>query len=125
VVQASGLVAAAGAVTVVAGQGVLLGLAGWAILGAGLAAIAPAVLGATPTVSRAPLPVAIAAVTTLGYLGSFTGPPLVGALAEVTGLSAALGLLVAAAAVPVLLAGRALDPRGAGGAVEDRQPSLR
>jgi hypothetical protein len=125
VVQGSGLVAAAGAVTVVAGQGVLPGLAGWAILGAGLAAIAPAVLGATPAVSRAPLPVAIAAVTTLGYLGSFTGPPLVGALAEATGLSVALGLLVAAAAVPVLLAGRVLDPRGAGGAAEERQPSLR
>lgn len=101
-----------------------LALAGWATLGAGLAAMAPAVLGATPAVGRAPLPVAIAAVTTLGYLGSFTGPPLVGALAEVTGLSAALGLLMVAAAVPVLLAGRALGPRGTGEAV-DRQPSLR
>ena len=59
---------------------------------------------------------AVAAVTTLGYVGSFTGPPLVGALAELTGLSTALGLLVAAALVPVLLAGRALS-RG--------QPSLR
>jgi len=125
VVRASGLVAAAGGATVVAGQSAALALAGWATLGAGLAAMAPAILGATPAVSRAPLPVAIAAVTTLGYLGSFTGPPLVGALAEATGLSAALGLLVAAAAVPVLLAGRALDPRGAGGAAEKRQPSLR
>jgi len=125
VVRASGLVAAAGGATVVAGQSAALALAGWATLGAGLAAMAPAVLGATPAVSRAPLPVAIAAVTTLGYLGSFTGPPLVGALAEVTGLSAALGLLVAAAVVPVLLAGRALGPRGTGEAVEGRQPSLR
>jgi MFS family permease len=125
VVRASGLVAAAGGAIVVAGPGALLGLTGWATLGAGLAALAPTILGATPAVSRAPLPVAIAAVTTVGYLGSFTGPPLVGALAEVTGLSAALGLLVAAAAVAVLLAGRALDPSGAGGPVEERQPSLR
>jgi hypothetical protein len=125
VVRASGLVATAGGATVVAGQSAALALAGWATLGAGLAAMAPAILGATPAVSRAPLPVAIAAVTTLGYLGSFTGPPLVGALAEVTGLSAALGLLVAAAVVPVLLAGRALGPRGTGEAVEGRQPSLR
>jgi hypothetical protein len=65
--------------------------------------------------------VAIAAVTTLGYLGSFTGPPLVGALAELTGLTRALGLLLVAALVPVLLAGRALDLRAAG----ERQPSLR
>jgi MFS family permease len=125
VVRASGLVATTGGATMVAGQSAALALAGWATLGAGLAAMAPAILGATPAVSRAPLPVAIAAVTTLGYLGSFTGPPLVGALAEVTGLSAALGLLVAAAVVPVLLAGRALGPRGTGEAVEGRQPSLR
>ena len=48
---------------------------------------------------RAPPPVAapaaIAAVTTIGYLGSFTGPPLVGALAEVASLPAALALLLA------------------------------
>jgi hypothetical protein len=43
--------------------------------------------------------VAIAAVTTLGYLGSFTGPPLIGALTELTGLSTALALLIAAAVV--------------------------
>jgi hypothetical protein len=80
-----------------------------------------AVLGATPSASELPPPLAIAAVTTLGYLGSFTGPPLVGAIAELTGLSAALALLVAAALVPVVLARRALNPRPAGG----HQPSLR
>jgi MFS family permease len=125
IVRASGLVAAAGAAAVVAAPTAAGGLAGWAVLGAGLATIAPAVLGATPGVSRAPLPVAIAAVTSLGYLGSFTGPPLIGALAELTGLSAALGLLVAAAAVPALLAARALEP-GAGRRPDGRrQPSLR
>jgi hypothetical protein len=116
VVQASGLVAAAGAILVVAAPTAPVALLGWATLGAGLAAIAPAVLGAVPSATGLAPPVAVAAVTTLGYLGSFTGPPLVGALAELTGLSTALGLLVAAALVPVLLAGRALS-RG--------QPSLR
>jgi MFS family permease len=121
VVQASGLVAAAGGVTVAAAPTATLALAGWAVLGAGLAAVAPAILGAVPAVATGPLPVAIAAVTTLGYLGSFTGPPLVGVLAEATGLSAALWLLVAAALVPVALAGRALGHR----AGDRRQPSLR
>ena len=51
---------------------------------------------------------AIAAVTSIGYLGSFTGPPAIGALAELTGLSAALGLLVAVSALMVLLARPAL-----------------
>jgi MFS family permease len=121
VVQASGLVAAAGAALVVAAPTAIPSLLGWATMGAGLAAIAPAILGAVPAAARGPLPVAIAAVTTLGYLGSFTGPPLVGALAELTGLTRALGLLVVAALVPVLLARRALDPRTVG----ERQPSLR
>jgi hypothetical protein len=106
---------------VVAAPTAPLALAGWAILGAGLAAIAPAVLGAAPSGSQLPPPVAIAAVTTLGYLGSFTGPPLIGALAELTGLSTALALLIAAAVVPVALARRALSSAPAGG----RQPSLR
>jgi hypothetical protein len=106
---------------VVAAPTAPVALLGWAVLGAGLAAIAPAVLGAAPSATPLPPPVAIAAVTTLGYLGSFTGPPMVGALAELTGLSTALGLLVAAAVLPVLLASHALGPRtGDGG-----QPSLR
>jgi MFS family permease len=115
-VQASGLVAAAGAAVVVVAPTASVAVVGWAVLGAGLAAIAPAVLGAAPSASQLSPPVAIAAVTTLGYLGSFTGPPLVGALAELTGLSTALVLLAAAAVLPVLLARRAL-----GG----DQPSLR
>ena len=114
VVQASGLLAATGATVVAAAPTAPLALLGWATLGAGLATIAPAVLGAAPSASQLPPPVAIAAVTTLGYLGSFTGPPLVGVLAELTGLSTALALLVAAAILPVVLARRALS-RACGG----------
>jgi hypothetical protein len=55
-----------------------------------------------------PAPLAIAAVTTVGYLGSFTGPPLIGALATLGSLSAALGLLVAVSAAAALLARPAL-----------------
>jgi hypothetical protein len=58
--------------------------------------------------------VAIAAVTTVGYLGSFTGPPAIGALAGAVGLDAAIGLLAGAAAVASLVAAGAL--RGTSGA---------
>ena len=44
------------------------------------------------------------------HLGSFAGPPLVGALAELASLSAALGVLVAAAAAVAFLAPRSLPP---------------
>lgn len=41
----------------------------------------------------------IAAVTTLGYAGFLAGPPLIGFVAELTGLPAALGLVVLASLV--------------------------
>jgi|SRR5215207_5593390 len=104
VVQAGGLVAALGTAVAIAASTTALALVGWAVLGLGLAAIAPTVLGAAPSATDAPAPLAIASVSTIGYLGSFTGPPLIGALAELGGLSAALGLLVAASALMSVLA---------------------
>ena len=65
-------------------------------------------LGAAPAYGDAPPAVAIAAVATVGYLGSFTGPPLIGALADVANLSAALGLLVIVSLLMAPLAGPAL-----------------
>jgi MFS family permease len=104
VVRACGVVAAAGTVLAVAAPGAGVSLAGWALFGLGLAALAPTVLGAAPSAGRGSPAAAIAAVTTVGYLGSFTGPPLVGALAEAGSLSAALGLLALVSGAVVLLA---------------------
>jgi MFS family permease len=95
VVQAGGLVAAVGLACAVAAPSLPAAFAGWALLGLGLACVMPAVIGAAPEVAGVPAPAAIAAVTTIAYLGSFTGPPLVGALAEAANLSTALGVLVA------------------------------
>jgi hypothetical protein len=86
-------------------------IAGWAVFGAGISLIAPAVIAAAPELGGTDAPAAIGAVTTIGYLGAFAGPPLIGALAEPVGLSAALGALVAAAATVAFLASRALSPR--------------
>jgi MFS family permease len=107
-VQGGCLLAAAGVALAIAAPGAGLSLAGWALFGAGLAPVAPAVLGAAPGATNLSPPVAIATVTTVGYLGSFTGPPLIGALAELSSLSAALGLLIAVALAAGLLARRAL-----------------
>jgi MFS family permease len=111
VVQACGALAAAGSALAIAGPTVAWSLAGWALFGCGLAALAPTILGAAPTAAELPAPVAIAAVTTVGYLGSFTGPPAIGALAGLSGLSTALGVLVAVSAALVLLAPGALGGR--------------
>jgi MFS family permease len=102
VVQGCGLLAAAGAASMVAAPAAWMAVAGWIVLGLGVSVLAPTVLGAASPGPHAPL--AIATVSTIGYLGSFTGPPVIGGLAELTGLSAALGLLVLAAAAAALLA---------------------
>lgn len=54
---------------------------------------------------------AIAAVSAIGYLGSFTGPRLVGAVAEVTTLRVGLGLLVAVSPLIVVVAPLSLNQR--------------
>jgi MFS family permease len=108
VVGAGGGLAAAGVGAALIAPSPALALAGWAAFGAGLAPIAPAVLGAAPDASRLPAPAAIATVTAIGYLGSFTGPPLIGALAGPVGLTTALGLMALAAVTAALLARPAL-----------------
>jgi MFS family permease len=108
VVRGSAVVAAAGAAIAVVLPGVAPALAGWALFGLGSAAIAPTVLGAAPAVSRVAPSVAIAAVTTVGYLGSFSAPPAIGVLAGATGLDAALGLVAGGAAVAMLVTAPAL-----------------
>jgi MFS family permease len=108
VIQASAAVTAAGSAMVVVAPGATLGLAGWALFGLGLAAVAPTLLGAAPQAGEGPPATAIAAVTTIGYLGSFTGPPAIGGLAQATGLSTALLALVAASLVLAALARPAL-----------------
>ncbi|MBE2316078.1 MFS transporter [Solirubrobacter sp. CPCC 204708] len=110
VVQLGGAVAAVGALVAIVAPSAVLSLTGWALLGLGLAPLAPTILGAAPASAGVPPGVAIAAVTTVGYLGSFTGPPLIGALAEASSLSLALGLLVLVGAA-LVAAGRLTEPR--------------
>ncbi len=74
-------------------------LIGFALVGAGLAPVAPILFNAAtrvPGVSRA---AAIASVTSIGYSGFMIGPPLIGSIATATSLTMALGVLVLASAV--------------------------
>ena len=83
-----------------------LAFVGFVLVGAGLAPAAPVLFNAAtrvPGVSRA---AAIAAVTSIGYSGFLIGPPLIGGLARATSLTAALSVVVVAAAVLALGARR-------------------
>jgi len=79
-----------------------IALIGFALVGAGLAPVAPILFNAAtrvPGVSRA---AAIASVTSIGYSGFMVGPPLIGGIAQNSSLTAALGVVVLAAAMLAL-----------------------
>jgi MFS family permease len=79
-------------------------LIGFAGVGFGFATIVPLVFSAAGRVGGSASGVAIASVTTIGYLGFLAGPPLIGFLAEFIGLQAALGILIATTLLIVALA---------------------
>jgi MFS family permease len=82
------------------------GLVGLGLLGAGLSFTLPLALSAAGHLhGDRPAAVTVARVSTIGYLGSFAGPGLIGALAG------PLGLPVALALPAVLVAGTALWAR--------------
>jgi MFS family permease len=85
-----------------------LGLAGFALLGLGLSSVVPLVFTAASGLGQ-PGP-NLAMVTSCGYVGMLTGPALIGGLAEVIGLPAALATLVLLCGMIPMLAG-ALHPK--------------
>lgn len=118
-VQGGALLAALGL-----GAGVLIahpvsGIAGFFVQGLGFSVLVPVMYRrAAQTPGLAPGS-SIAAVASAGYVGLFTGPPLLGFVADAVGLSGAIGLVallaagVAGAAGPVL---RRSEGAGAPGA---------
>ena len=68
------------------------GLIGLGLLGAGIANALPLAIGAGGNTPGETPATAAARVSTLGYLGSFVGPALVGGLASLSSLPLALGL---------------------------------
>jgi MFS family permease len=100
VVRAGGLLAAGGLALALAGGSAARGIAGFTVMGAGLAGLFPLALNAATAGDRAAAP-ALAAVSTTGYAGFIAGPALIGLLSDATSLPAALavvGLLCLAAA---------------------------
>ncbi|HET7542360.1 MAG TPA: MFS transporter [Polyangiaceae bacterium] len=80
-----------------------LNLVGTGLAGLGLSNLVPVLFGATARLGSASAR-AIAAVSTIGYLGFLAGPPTIGGIAHSVGLPAAF-LLVAVLALSLLLVG--------------------
>ncbi|WP_179299435.1 MFS transporter [Rubrivirga marina] len=89
---------AVGLAVCIVAPAVPLAVVGFGLVGLGFAAVVPALFRAA---SRAPLPpgVGIAAVAGAGYLGFLAGPPVIGFVAEASGLRTSFALLVALAGI--------------------------
>lgn len=87
-----------------------LNLVGFAVIGAGLANIAPVYLSLAGAQRAMPGELAIAAATSLGYLGILMGPAVIGFVAHSTSLSVAL-LAVASSMIAVMISATRLIPK--------------
>ncbi|GAA2409368.1 MFS transporter [Actinomadura vinacea] len=84
------LVAAGGAGLAIALPAPWTGLLAYALIGLGLSAVIPMTFSHTAERSPQQPATAIAAVSTVGYVGFLVGPPIMGALAEWAGLHTAM-----------------------------------
>jgi MFS family permease len=109
-IRASGLIAAAGLAGGLISGSPAGGVAGFAVLGAGLACIAPQVFLAGGSADPARPGHGLARVVGMSYLGMVSGPVLIGAAATLVGLRLALGIPVVLALCVTALAG-VLRPR--------------
>ena len=109
--RAGALIAGAGLGAALVGGSSAGAIAGFAVMGAGLASVFPLAVraaGYDPAISGP----AVAAVSSIGYVGFLTGPPAIGLLAELFGLGGALACVCGLLALAAALSGRlAIHPR--------------
>ncbi len=101
VLAAGALAASAGMLVAALAPVLVLVIAGFALVGLGLANIFPAAVGEAGALGG---PRGVAVASTVGYTGFLAGPPLIGFLAERVGLPAALTSISALAALAALVA---------------------
>ncbi len=109
VVRGGGLLATAGLALALGGGSAASGIAGFAIVGVGLAGLFPLALNAAAGSGEMAAAPALAAVSTTGYFGFIVGPALIGLVSDATSLPVALALvgalcLTAAALAPAVRA---------------------
>ncbi len=114
VVRAGAILAGAGLALALLPLAPLVGVAGFAVMGAGLAGVFPLALGAAAREPGTAPATAIAAVSTSSYVGFLVGPATIGTIAQLGTLPLALGIVLPLAGAAALLA-PALERRGVRG----------
>ncbi|MEX2210681.1 MAG: MFS transporter [Gaiellaceae bacterium] len=110
--RAGGLLAAGGVALPLVVREPAAAVAGFALVGVGLAGIVPILFRTAGSLPGIPPGHGLAALTTVGYGAFVVGPPAVGFLADAIGLGGALWLVVALlATTPALASPRRLPPR--------------
>ena len=94
--RAAGVLAAVALIAAALAPGPAVAIAGFGVAGLALATLFPMVIRRAATARD------IAAVSTAGYLGLVTGPPLIGAVAQATSLRAALAVILGGLAVAIV-----------------------
>jgi fucose permease len=106
------LVAAAGMTLAVVAPTPAVAIAGYGVLGLGVAPIVPIALTLAGSTSGVPPVWAVSRVTVIGYAGLFGSPPVIGLIAEAASLAAALVVpaILLALVAPLSRAARARQP---------------
>lgn len=107
----AGLLTAAGMALALATREPALVVAGFLVVGLALSAVAPIAFSVAGDVAPGGTGAAVSVVTTLGYGGFLMGPVIVGGLAELFGLRAALST-IAFAGVTIALLGHRVSADG-------------
>lgn len=93
ILQASGVVIATGLLTAIIFPYIIPSVVGFILVGAGVSSVVPLVYSAAGKSKKVSPGVALAAVSTIGYLGFLIGPPVIGFIAEASSLRVSFVLI--------------------------------
>lgn len=106
ILQLSGTLTATGLLTAILFPWLFPALLGFLLVGAGVSSVIPLVYSAAGRSKVLSPGVALAAVSTIGYLGFLFGPPFIGFIAQATNLRVSLGLIAILGSLIVLMASK-------------------
>jgi MFS family permease len=104
--QLSGLMTAFGLLLAVSFPQFITATIGFLIVGAGVSSVIPMIYSAAGKSKVMSPGVAIAAVSTIGYLGFLIGPPFIGFIAQATSLRISFGLIAVMGTMIVVIASK-------------------
>ncbi|HEV3327116.1 MAG TPA: MFS transporter [Puia sp.] len=106
ILQLSGTLTATGLLTAILFPWLFPALVGFLLVGAGVSSVIPLVYSAAGRSKVLSPGVALAAVSTIGYLGFLFGPPFIGFIAQAFSLRVSLGLIAVLGSLIVLMASK-------------------